>query len=55
MENIIRLQSKDTFYSGFIYFTSFFNYNTKGDDFRKVQINGVKVRVGSSLGYKDIC
>ncbi|MDQ0479063.1 hypothetical protein [Hathewaya limosa] len=31
----------------FMHFTSFFNFNTKGDDFKnKEQINGVKVRVG---------
>lgn len=31
----------------FMHFTSFFNFNTKGDDFRnKEVIKGVKVRVG---------
>lgn len=31
----------------FMHFTSFFNFNTKGDDFKnKEEINGVKVRVG---------
>jgi hypothetical protein len=30
-----------------MHFTSFFNFSTKGDDFKnKEQINGVKVRVG---------
>ncbi|MCM1991372.1 hypothetical protein [Oceanirhabdus seepicola] len=31
----------------FTHFTSFFNFSTKGDNFKnKEQINGVKVRIG---------
>lgn len=34
-----------------MHFTSFFNFKTKGDDFKnKEQINGVKVRVGIWYG-----